>query len=403
MSIADKLTRLAAAREDIIDALDDKGVTATGHGFEDFPDDIASITSGTGNLQTKSVTPTESAQTITADSGYDGLEEVDVAAISSSYVGSGITRRSSSDLTVSGDTVTAPSGYYGSSASKAVASGTAGTPTASKGTVSNHSISVTPSVNNASGYITGGTKTGTAVSVSASELVSGTYTVDSSGTKDVTNYASASVPAGTAGTPSASKGAVSNHSISVTPSVTNTTGFITGGTTTGTAVTVSASELVSGSKNIVENGTDIDVTNYATVNVEVPTEPWRFSRYWFDHFDDGVYYFIGAAYDDISDIQGYVIIANDDLSSPSDGTTIAIASDSLGIAAWAYNNDNVITEYEDISLTFTKSPNASMIGVEVRSSYLSLDTSLPYDLYIIHGEKHGFCKRYSGKVFRGGF
>ena len=135
--------------------------------------------------------------------------------------------------------------------------------------MSNHSISVTPSVTNVTGYITGGTKTGTAVSVSASELVSGTYTVDSSGTKDVTNYASASVPAGTAGTPSASKGTVSNHQVSVTPSVTNSTGWITGSTKTGTAVTVSASELVSGSETKSANGT-YDVTNLASLVVAVP-------------------------------------------------------------------------------------------------------------------------------------
>lgn len=151
----------------------------------------------------------------------------------------------------------------------AMPSGTAGTPTATKGTVSNHSVSVTPSVTNTTGYITGSTKTGTAVSVSASELVSGTYTVDSSGIKDVTNYASASVPAGTAGTPSATKGAVSNHSVSVTPSVTNTTGWITGSTKTGTAVTVTASELVSGSETKSSNGT-YDVTNLASLVVAVP-------------------------------------------------------------------------------------------------------------------------------------
>ena len=149
-----------------------------------------------------------------------------------------------------------------------VPAGTAGTPSASKGTVSNHAISVTPSVTNSTGWITGSTKTGTAVSVSASELVSGTYTVDSSGTKDVTNYASASVPSGTAGTPSASKGAVSNHQVTVTPSVTNTTGWITGSTKTGTGVTVTASELVSGSQTLSDNG-DYDVTNLASVTVSV--------------------------------------------------------------------------------------------------------------------------------------
>ena len=213
------------------------------------------------------ITPIESAQTI-GGANYMMEGAVTVNAIPSNYVGSGITQRSSSDLTASGATVTVPSGYYSEQASKAVAGGTAGTPTATKGTVSNHSVAVTPSVTNTTGYITGGTKTGTAVTVSASELVSGTYTVDSSGTKDVTNYASASVPTGTAGTPSASKGAVSNHSVSVTPSVTNTTGWITGSTKTGTAVTVSASELVSGSQTVTTNDT-YDVTNLAELVVNV--------------------------------------------------------------------------------------------------------------------------------------
>lgn len=71
------------------------------------------------NLQTISnIDPTESSQTITADSGYDGISSIQINGISSSYVGSGIARKSSSDLTNSNLTVTAPAGYYASAATK---------------------------------------------------------------------------------------------------------------------------------------------------------------------------------------------------------------------------------------------------------------------------------------------
>ena len=104
-------------------------------------------------------------------------------------VSGSIASKTSSDLSASGATVTAPAGYYASAASKSVASGTEGTPVATKGTVSSHSISVTPSVTNVAGYISGGTQTGTAVTVSASELVSGTKSISSNGSDiDVTNY-----------------------------------------------------------------------------------------------------------------------------------------------------------------------------------------------------------------------
>ena len=118
---------------------------------------ITGTASGGGgmSLQTKTnINPSTSSQTITADSGYDGLSSVQI---------------------------------------NAMPTGTAGTPTATKGTVSNHSVTVTPSVTNSTGYITGGTKTGTAVTVSASELVSGTLSLSDNGTADCTNYASVNV------------------------------------------------------------------------------------------------------------------------------------------------------------------------------------------------------------------
>lgn len=122
------------------------GIDVTGYASVDV-----AVPSGQPSLQAKTATPTTSQQTITADSGYDGLSQVTVSAMPS---------------------------------------GTAGTPSATKGTVSNHSVSVTPSVTNTAGYITGGTKTGTAVTVSASELVSGSETKTANGTYDVTNLAS---------------------------------------------------------------------------------------------------------------------------------------------------------------------------------------------------------------------
>ena len=215
------------------------------------------------NSQLKTYIRPQGTKSISANG--TGVDVTEYAAVDVS-VPTG-TARTSSDLTVSGDTVTAPAGLYANSASASVASGTEGTPTATKGAVSDHAISVTPSVTNSAGYISGGTHNGTAVSVAASELVSGTVTISASGDTDVTNYATATVAAGGA-TASATKGTVSSHSITVTPSVTKTAGYITAGSANGTAVTVSASELVSGSETKTANGT-YDVTNLAELVVNV--------------------------------------------------------------------------------------------------------------------------------------
>jgi len=203
-----------------------------------------------------------------------------------------VTPRTSGDITVSGRTVSVPSGYYASSTSKSVASGSATTPTTTitanpsisvdsatgviTATVSG-SESVTPTVS--AGYVSSGTA-GT-VSVSGSN----TSSLSTESGKTVTpttsqqtavasgKYTTGAIivdamPSGTAGTPTATKGTVNNHSISVTPSVTNTSGYITGSTKTGTAVTVSASELVSGSETKTSNGT-YNVTNLAELVVNV--------------------------------------------------------------------------------------------------------------------------------------
>ena len=91
--------------------------------------------------------------------------------------------------------------------------------------------------------------------------------ISGSGTHDTTTNNSVTVPAGTEGTPTATKGTPSGGSVTVTPSVTNVAGYIAGGTQTGTPVTVSASELVSGTETITDTAQhDVTTKKYAQVS-----------------------------------------------------------------------------------------------------------------------------------------
>ena len=207
-----------------------------------------------------------------------------------------IASKSSTDLTASGKTVTVQAGYYASQATKDVDTmtlPTAATSSAASGSTlkatigrstSDQYINIPTGYNTAKGHYKVSAVANMTLPTSASSTSSGTSkaTIGRSASNQYINiptgynsaaayYTVSAVANGTAGTPTATKGTVSNNSVSVTPSVTNTTGYITGSTKTGTAVTVSASELVSGTKSITENGTGIDVTNYASVDVAVPS------------------------------------------------------------------------------------------------------------------------------------
>ena len=137
------------------------------------------------------ITPTESSQTI-GGANYMMEGPVTVGAISSSYIGSGITQRSSSDLTANGATVTAPAGYYVAAATKTITNGTVTAPASISGTSATVStgsntltlsktVSVTPSVTTP-GYISSGTAGNSSVSLTANITTQGAQTIHPSST-----------------------------------------------------------------------------------------------------------------------------------------------------------------------------------------------------------------------------
>lgn len=253
--------------------------------------------SGTKQLDTKASSDlTANGATVTAPAGYystnasKSVTTMTLPTTTATSAASGYTSKATIDRNTADRYLNIPPGYNSSGGyykiSK-VANGSVTAPSSISGTSATvstgtntltltKSVSVTPSVTTA-GYISSGTAGNSSVSLTASVTTKGAATITPStseqsiaaGTYLTGKQTIAAMPSGTAGTPTATKGTVSNHSVTVTPSVTNTTGYITGGTKTGTAVTVSASELASGNKAITENGTGIDVTNYASVDVNV--------------------------------------------------------------------------------------------------------------------------------------
>lgn len=239
------MATLTETFSDIADAIRGKNGSSNTYTPAQMPAAITAIpTGGGGTYQTKTVSPSESSTDVTPDSGYDALSKVTVNAISSSYVGSGITRRSGTDLSASGKTVTVPAGYYENQATKDVSTMTLPTSTSasatsgytSKATVSRSTsdqyINIAPGYNEAGGYykveaVANG-------SVTAPSSISGTSATVSTGTNTLTL----------------------SKTVSVTPNVT-TAGYISSGTAGNSDVSLTASVNTRSSSDLTASGATV--------------------------------------------------------------------------------------------------------------------------------------------------
>lgn len=111
MSISSEITRLNNAKASIKSSIENKGITVSDTKKLDEYSSLIDSIEVKKPEQSKSVTPTETVQNVTPDSGYV-LNNVSVGAISNTYVGSGVTRKSAQTYTPRTSDQTIASGQY---------------------------------------------------------------------------------------------------------------------------------------------------------------------------------------------------------------------------------------------------------------------------------------------------
>ena len=236
-------------------------------------------------LQSKTVTPTESQQTITPDSGKYGLSQVVVNGIDAGYVGSSVPRKSSANLTISDYSVIAPAGYYSGNATINLGAMIPTTATTSSGELWDtiHATNTQVYVNMPKGYnntsryariyADAGKATTPATTITANPTISvnssGLITATAAGTSSVTPTVSAGyVSTGTAGTITVSGSATSQlttkGATTYTPTTTNQT------IASGTYLT--GAQTISGDSNLVAENIKKDVTIFGITGT-AETEP----------------------------------------------------------------------------------------------------------------------------------
>ena len=219
-------------------------------GNEIIPNIIVRVSnSGLVNYQTKTINPSTSIQNIVADSGYEALSKVTVNAI----------QTETKTVTTNG-IVTPSSGKYLTSVTVNVPTGT---------TINNQNKTVTPttsqqSITADSGYT--GLGTVTVNRIPTNYLIpSGNKSITANGTNiDVAAYSTVSVSVSST---------INNQNKTVTPTTSQQTinadsGYSGLGTVTVNRIPTNYI-IPSGNKAITANGTNIDVTQYATVSVSV--------------------------------------------------------------------------------------------------------------------------------------